>query len=496
MIRPKYFLSAASAFSSSDSSEYSLSSPGSSHRVGLSFAANAKIIKEVLLILLPLQLLALLLSPVCAADILDGQKIEPSGVELSGVEPSGAVLLVVDGLGASYVYPEYRAYALDGSLLPGDVLFNLTGGGARVLDVRVPVPETTKSHSVLITGSQGADPEHMGPTIFDAAHSAGYLCLAVLERGDSMPVLQEMDAVLYLSDNSLHGAEPVAGIRAGMKIESNISAVLQGWRDVFSLYTVTPGVAGYAGYDAWALDCAAALVQQLGGRHYVLMVNVGAVDSAGQNLGPDGYRDVIAALDAPLGRLEKACLKSNVLLAVTADHGMVFPDARGRGGHSAAKYASRIEALRVPLVLTGPGVEELNLAGLWSEADIAPTLLSILNISSGFDFQGESMPLCESYNLRVTGAPADLALIRGEERLASCAGGGECIFQALPRGLYSLKAGGQKWDVVMNGDVALDLGKETEGAGASAKPIIGSILILAINLAGIVAIVRIWRGDR
>jgi hypothetical protein len=67
--------------------------------------------------------------------------------------PSGAVILVVDGLGASYVYPEHHAYALDGSLLGQATLFNLTGSGARVVDVRVPVPETTKSHSVLVTGS-------------------------------------------------------------------------------------------------------------------------------------------------------------------------------------------------------------------------------------------------------------------------------------------------------------------------------------------------------
>jgi hypothetical protein len=37
-------------------------------------------------------------------------------------------------LGASHVYPEHRAYAPDGSPLQGDVLFNLTGGGARALD--------------------------------------------------------------------------------------------------------------------------------------------------------------------------------------------------------------------------------------------------------------------------------------------------------------------------------------------------------------------------
>ena len=125
------------------------------------------------------------------------------------------------------------------------VLFNLTGGGARAVDVRVPVPETTKSHSVLITGNSGTDPDHLGPTIFDAARANGYLCLAVLERGDAMPVLQEMDGVLYLGDNSLHGAEPIPGFRAGAP--AGLRYRFQVWRDRFARYSAPQGVAGYAG---------------------------------------------------------------------------------------------------------------------------------------------------------------------------------------------------------------------------------------------------------
>jgi len=403
--------------------------------------------------------------------------------------PAGAVLLVVDGLGASYVYPEYRAYALDGSPLEGAVLFNLTGGGARVLDVRVPVPETTKSHSVLITGDAGTNPDRLGPTIFDAARSRGLLTLAILERGDAMPVLQEMDAVLYLGDNALHGAEPIPGLRAGAL--PGLSAVMQGWRDAFSAYTAREGVAGYAGYNAWALDCASDLVRHLAGQRFLLMVNVGAVDSAGHNLGPDGYRQVVSALDAPLGRLEQACQQNNVLLAVTADHGMVFPGAEGQGGHSAERYSGRPEALRVPLVFLGPGIEELNLAGRWSETDIAPTMLALLNISSGSDLPGDPLPIRQGYELRVTGAPAGLVLLRGGERLAVCPGG-DCSFQGLSRGLYSLKAGGMERQVAVNGDVALDLGGKA-ALPAGVKKILGMILILAINLVGMAAIVRIWK---
>jgi len=47
------------------------------------------------------------------------------------------------------------------------------------------------------------------------------------------------------------------------------------------------------------------------------------------------------------------------------------------------------------LVFLGPGVEELNLGGRWSEMDIAPTLLGILNISGNLNSEGKSMPIRE-----------------------------------------------------------------------------------------------------
>jgi hypothetical protein len=434
----------------------------------------------ILLLSLPLLLSPLSFGIASAVDVQVGPV----------AQPSGAVILVVDGLGASYVYPEHRAYALDGSPIVGAVLFNLTGRGVRAVDVRVPVPETTKSHSVLLTGNSGTNPDCLGPTIFDAARANGYLCLAILERGDSMSVLQEMDGVLYLGDNSLHGAEPIPGFRAAAP--AGLRYRFQAWRDRFARYSAPQGVAGYKGYNAWALDVAADTVRNLSGQRFLMLVNVGAVDSAGQNLGADGYRDVVAALDAPLGRLAEICRRNNVLLAVTADHGMVFPSGTGKGGHSADKYAARLEALRVPLVFLGPGVEELNLGGRWSETDVAPTMLDLLNISGNLSGDGRSMPIAESYELRVRGAPGALELWRGEERLAN-GSAGECCFRGLARGLYSLKAGGKEWAVLVNGDVEMDLAGKTAPQG-DWKRIIGIILILAINLVGIALIIRIWKG--
>ncbi len=441
---------------------------------------DTKIIGTILLLLL--LLLVLTTSDPGRAANMESEPIR---------EPSGAVLLVVDGLGSSYVYPEHRAYALDGSPLEGAVLFNLSGRGTRAVDVQVPVPETTQSHSVLITGRADVDPGHPGRTVFDAAREDGYLCLGLLQRGDAMPVLQEMDAVLYLDDNSLHGAEPIPGFRAGAA--SRLSPILQRWRDRFGRYTGEQGTLAYINYNAWALDAAAGVVGNLSGQRFILLVNAGGADSAGHELGAEGYQETVAALDEPLGKLAETCQKKNVLLVVTADHGMVFPGKEGKGGHSAEKYRDRLEARRVPLVFLGPGVEELNLGGSWSQMDIAPTLLSLLNISAGLEGNGKKMPVAESFYLKVSGAPEGLALWQGEERLADGAAG-QCIFWGLSRGAYVLRAGEKVWPVTVNGDVAVDLGRP--GLGEGWKKIVGVALILVINLLGMAAIVRIWReGD-
>jgi hypothetical protein len=432
--------------------------------------------------LLFLLLLLLMAGSGCAIDVQVGLT----------ASPGGAVIVVVDGLGSSYVYPEHSAYALDGSALQKAVLFNLTGGGARAVDVTVPVPETTKSHSVLITGNSKVDPEAIGSTIFDMARQKGYLCLAVLERGDSLAVLQKMDAVLYLGDNSLHGAEPTPGFRSN--VPAGIRVLFQEWRDKFAEYTAPAGLPGYAGNDAWGLDAASDIVEHLPGQPFVMLVNVGAVDSAGQNLGANGYLQTVQALDEPLGALAEACRKNNVLLVITADHGMVFPDAKGKGGHSADKYAGRLESLRVPLVFVGPGVEELNLGGRWSEMDIAPTVLGLLNISLNLTADGKPLPIREGYDLRVAGAPAGVELWRGDVKVANGASGGDYSFRGLERGLYTLKAGGKSWQVLVKGDQTMDLaGKTAAAPSGDMKKMIGIILILAINLAGLAIIIRIWK---
>jgi len=121
-------------------------------------------------------------------------------------------------------------------------------------------------------------------------------------------------------------------------------------------------------------------------------------------------------------------------------------------------------------------------------------VLGILNISGNLSSEGKSLPIRAGFDLRVTGAPAGLELWRGGAWLAN-GSAGECRFRGLPRGLYSLKAGGKEWTVMVNGDAAIDLTGKAAPEG-DWKRIIGIILILVINLAGIALIIRIWRkGD-
>jgi 2,3-bisphosphoglycerate-independent phosphoglycerate mutase len=424
-----------------------------------------------------------------------------------GSDPAGAVLLVVDGMGAGYVYPELEARAVDENPLGSALLFNLTGKGARVLNVTVPVPETGPSHSVLVTGCSWADPAILGTpeaTIFDLAREKGLVCLAVLQRGDAISMVLEQDGLLFFDDNSLWGAEPLLGSRADLP--ADLADLLQAWRDRFPLYNRERGVPGYVEYNAWGLDVAAAVVSAMGSesRPFLLMVNVGAVDSAGHNLGPKGYVETISGLDAPLGRLIETCEANGVVLLITADHGMSFPSDQGKGGHSSSKYSSQPESLFVPAVFMGPGVDDLVLTGNWSEMDLAPTLLDLLGLGTDLPLsEGHIIPVSKCFDLEVdTGKMADVEVRRDGDVVARATGDSHYIFRNLERGSYSVASGGRGTLVFLNGDQSIDLASGCGGSPERVVPsifdrmsrrFIAAILILAINVAGAALILRIVR---
>ncbi|HII07091.1 MAG TPA: alkaline phosphatase family protein, partial [Methanotrichaceae archaeon] len=402
-------------------------------------------------------------------------------------------------------YPELEARALDGSPLGGALLFNLTGNGARIQNVTVPVPTTGPSHSVLVTGCSWADPANLGTpgaTIFDAARENGLICLAILQRGDSISMVLEQDGILLFDDNSLWGAEPLFGSRA--LLPSDLADLFQIWRNRFPLYNQDRGVPGYVGYNAWGLDAAADIVENMESRPFLLMLNVGAVDSAGHNLGPEGYVGTISGLDVPLGRLIEVCEANGVLLLITADHGMSFTSDRGKGGHSSSKYSSGMESVRVPAVFIGPGVDDLVLTGNWSEVDLVSTLLDLLGLSPALPLsEGQVIPVSSCCDLEVdVGTVSDVEIRKSGDLVARATGDSRYIFRNLDRGSYSVESGEREAFVYLWGDQFLDL---ASGSARSSKEILPSIfdwqnrkfvaaiMILVINVIGAVLIFRIIR---
>ena len=124
-------------------------------------------------------------------------------VEVNPVNtPQGAVVLIVDGLSAPFIYPELTPYALDGTPLEKAELENLpeiSKESARLLEFRAPQTFTEGGHSVLVTGNPGADSELVSfkdATVFDILHREGYLCIGVMEKGDSWSICDEQDVIL------------------------------------------------------------------------------------------------------------------------------------------------------------------------------------------------------------------------------------------------------------------------------------------------------------
>ncbi|ABK14772.1 MAG: alkaline phosphatase family protein [Methanothrix sp.] len=428
-----------------------------------------------MLLMLPLIIFLLISPAICASD-----GISPDGVG----SPKGAVLLIVDGLGSSYIYPEHIPYSVEGRPLKQAVLFNISDG-ARVLDIRAPVPSTVPGHSTIVTGCSSADEILVGmdnATIFDAARKRGYICLAVLQRGDFMSMLLKQDGVLYFENNSL-SAEPIMGSRSDLPEDAR--RILEEWMHAYRFYS-----SSYPRYNRWGLDAATDIVRRLD-LPFLLIVNLGGIDSAGHYRGFDEYIRAVRALDVGLGELVRTCRERDVLLIVTADHGMSFKGSRG--GHAGENYSDRLESLRIPLIAIGPGVDDVIVGGKWSQADIAPTLLALLGIEGDLPMSdGRSLPIRKTYSLRVElPRPGDVDIYRNGSLIAEDSGSSSYTFRGLERGVYDLHLDGHLRSIVLFDDTTLDLRQPDRGL--IPRWLVGALLMLAINACGIFVIVRILR---
>lgn len=103
------------------------------------------------------------------------------------------------------------------------------------------------------------------------------------------------------------------------------------------------------------------------------------VDSAEQRETLSLYWSAITAVDAEFGRilaaLDRLGLRDDTIVIVTSDHGDLL------GAHGLrAKQSPYAEAVRVPMVINGPGFPASRPSGIFGLVDLAPTLLGLLGL--------------------------------------------------------------------------------------------------------------------
>jgi len=465
--------------------------------------------------------------------LLPGLACATTEITVHHADYNGCVLLVIDGLGSAYCYPEFTPRALDDSTLRNADCANILAiaeSGTRVIDVRAPVTSTGPGHSVIVTGQADATPNTVSgeTTIFDIAHENGYFCAGVMENGDFRAMCDELDIILHIQKNSIKN--PGIAINTSPygheDLSRNVSVLMEEWSNITEYLGDKEGVPRYVAYNRWAADASDAVIENLceSGVPFLLIINLAAVDSAGHYLGASRYPEVINGTDDAILKLYQRCADQNLLFVVTADHGMGFatPGA-AHGGHASDKYAERPESQQIPLVFSGIGIKRGVIASAGQE-DIAPTVLYQMGLPA-ISCDGRPLPVGRYADLRVTtGSDADVE-VRGCGDPVRGTSDSEFIFKGLGVGcnytiLVTRDGATVEHEMFFDSDCVVDYsasgkfsvvsdtpegGEEhylTDSAGgtgadmgvdASTKILRIAIPIIIINLIGVFLIIKIMR---
>ena len=463
--------------------------------------------------------------------------------------PEGAVVLIVDGLSAPFIYPELTPHALDGTPLEKASLENIpkiNEDSARIQEFRAPQTFTEGGHSVLVTGNPGADSELVSfkdATVFDVLHSEGYLCIAVMEKGDSWSICAEQDVILRDENNSINNMKIVLEQHEQSpdtpEIPGGLIQVLEEAADKAPGYVTSKETREkYNGYDRWGVETACDVVEYMArnmpGQKYLLTVNVGAIDSSGHHRDNYGYVDCIECLDAEISPLYELCKKNDLAFVLTADHGMGFSKDDSKGGHQSEKFSGTEETQLVPLIVHAQDVESGVVSGKHCQEDFAPTLLGVLDIPDRPRFvEGKQILLTDHVNLKVKLPEKGSAELRKDGNIiASLKNDDQFLFRGLEPGstcsVRALLDSGksleeQEKEVFLETDsvvefmekghktgenVESDRGSEENttymagflkgNSGASnsnSKHLIGYLVIGLLNLAGIAVIAKILKKN-
>lgn len=416
--------------------------------------------------------------------------------------PQSAILFIVDGFGSSYYYPEFSPSALDGSILLKARARNLSFG-TRIADIRTKHPVTGIAHSMIVTGFSDANEETVGypdATIFDVTREHSFVNLAVMQTGDFINMRNEQDLILFAENNSIE--EPLISIQAE-KAPAGIYDVMYEWKMKLPTYMDNmKGVTKYSAFNRWGIDAANAVATEMIKKHpsqrFLLTMNVGEIDSGGHNMGDDDYIRLIEALDTDFYPIYKTALDNNIALFVTADHGMSFATLNARrGGHSSDKYSTKIESLRIPLVILSPNAVTGIIGGEYQQEDIAPTLLGVLDLPPHLQYaDGNAINVKKYASIFVRSDPKYQVSLWNNGQKVSERSDSELIFAGLPlNSSYTLKATGDGMNfeekVSLDSDKHFNFVKPESRSIISNRGVVAIILILTVNIVGLMIIRQI-----
>jgi hypothetical protein len=256
---------------------------------------------------------------------------------------------------------------------------------------------TDKGHSVLVTGNPKADPEMVGyseSTFLDVLSQEGFVCIGIMQQGDFESMRKKFDVIVYDKSNSVNNMEftiqknDLTRDLQSQRIINEIASVFESQNQKASSYSSKDTSEKYAAYNRWGLDTACevlSVMEKYPSQKFVLVINVGAIDSTGHYRGYYAYLDCIEQLDRDLEKLFEKCRRNNFYFILTSDHGMAFEGFdKKSGGHSSAKYSKSKESTTSPLIIYGANIKRFQMEA--NQEDVAPTFLSLFNL---FDAQNQ-----------------------------------------------------------------------------------------------------------
>jgi len=117
-----------------------------------------------------------------------------------------------------------------------------------------------------------------------------------------------------------------------------------------------------------------------------VLVNWANVDVIGHSEDREAIVRAVSTVDTQLGRVIRVAANAGISVLVTADHGTVekwyYPDGTIDTGHTDSP---------VPLILVAPHLPDATLRGGGTLADVAPTVLRLLDIGKPLAMTGESL---------------------------------------------------------------------------------------------------------